>query len=621
MWFLVDGYLRLAGSIVASRRGIACVVLLGLWCICLTPTHAQTVPKPPKACQEAMEEIISQGVVSEQFAKLRNTDAILCFWELALPQISLSASLRAEAEAQKTAATIQTGAPTGTNGTTSAVSKPFTPLSLATEYGGITSSTNNQTMTFQTTLDGIPAALATNGLVGYCWSAIVTLPSCVSASRLQWLNRFGFGVTANTTTASQSVTGTASPSSTTAQQASLANAGNKSPSLASVFGKFIIKRGKYEPGKQTLKQNGKAVDDAQEKINLAVRALEANGADFDGWSNCVKLQFAPERLTTTEARNQQFFKYWAQIVEVSFGSGQVSCLDNVSVTTQDQINKNRPTMAKRETWKKQITGPPALDKTSAEYKIKQGWLDLIAAVDDYLAAVQVFEAQADKMVLASPSALSVEYDYNTPVNQPTTSTVKLLYSYTGSKSQCQDKSNHDAASKKEGSRNKKAVPILDRLTTTVNVGGNFYNSAPSTVPGAGAFRDAQVGSEVDYAVCPSTKQPILSFFANGTVALTYYYQDQVSPSILKVASAGMPLPGINITGLSSSATQVFTKKGPINFVQLKYGFGVGKNVKFPIAVSWSNRSDLITHPTWSAQFGVSYDFSSLLNSSSAGSTK
>jgi hypothetical protein len=31
----------------------------------------------------------------------------------------------------------------------------------------------------------------------------------------------------------------------------------------------------------------------------------------------------------------------------------------------------------------------------------------------------------------------------------------------------------------------------------------------------------------------------------------------------------MPLPGINITGLSSSATQVFTKKGPINFVQLK----------------------------------------------------
>ena len=62
---------------------------------------------------------------------------------------------------------------------------------------------------------------------------------------------------------------------------------------------------------------------------------------------------------------------------------------------------------------------------------------------------------------------------------------------------------------------------------------------------------------------------------------------------------------------------LFTKKGPINFVQLKYGLGFGKNVKFPIAVSWSNRTDLITHALWSAQFGVTYDFSSLLNSSSS----
>jgi hypothetical protein len=43
-------------------------------------------------------------------------------------------------------------------------------------------------------------------------------------------------------------------------------------------------------------------------------------------------------------------------------------------------------------------------------------------------------------------------------------------------------------------------------------------------------------------------------------------------------------------------------------------------VKFPIAVSWSNRTDLITHSLWSAQFGVSYDFSSLLNSSSSTDT-
>jgi hypothetical protein len=66
---------------------------------------------------------------------------------------------------------------------------------------------------------------------------------------------------------------------------------------------------------------------------------------------------------------------------------------------------------------------------------------------------------------------------------------------------------------------------------------------------------------------------------------------------------------------------VFTRKGNISFVQLKYGFGTGTNVKFPIAVSWSNRSELIAHPTWGAQFGVSYDFSSLLGSGASSSNK
>jgi hypothetical protein len=35
------------------------------------------------------------------------------------------------------------------------------------------------------------------------------------------------------------------------------------------------------------------------------------------------------------------------------------------------------------------------------------------------------------------------------------------------------------------------------------------------------------------------------------------------------------------------------------------------SVRFPIAVSWSNRTELITKPAWRAQIGVSYDLDSL----------
>jgi hypothetical protein len=602
-------------SSVATMSGRAVLVIsLALSCFSSTAANAQTVPTPPKACSEMMTSIVKEAVAASNFANLQNSGAIVCFWELALPRLSLSSSLRAQAAAQKNAATIQTGAPTGSNGTTSAVSKPFTPLSLATEYGGVTSSTTNQTMTWQTTLDAVPAAFTTHGFVGYCWSPIVIIPSCITASHLGWLNRFGVGVTANTATSAQSVAGTASPSQTTAQMASLKTAGATSPSLASAFGKWTILRGKYQPGKQTLTQRGRAVNDAQEKLNLAVRELKNAGIEIDSWSQCVSAQFISDRLPNVAAQSEQFAKYWVQLVDVVFASGSVNCEVNAPILPEKHVDDLRPTTAKREEWEKLVAVVPPSDQTSPAYKtyeLTKGRLDLVDAVDGYLAAVSLFESQADQLLRASAPVLSLEYDYNTPVSQPTTSTAKLLFSYSGWKEQCTNR---------KGNNNGTApATSLNRLTATLNAGGNFYNSAPSAVPGAGAFRDTQLGSELDFAVCTSSPRPVWSLLGNATFGITYYYQDQVSPSILKV-TPGEPVSGISIIGLASSTSQVFAKKGPINFVQLKYGLGTGKNVKFPIAVSWSNRTDLITHSLWSAQFGVSYDFSSLLNSSSSAST-
>jgi hypothetical protein len=52
---------------------------------------------------------------------------------------------------------------------------------------------------------------------------------------------------------------------------------------------------------------------------------------------------------------------------------------------------------------------------------------------------------------------------------------------------------------------------------------------------------------------------------------------------------------------------------------VRYGFGTGKKVKFPIALTYSNRSDLIVHPALGLQFGVSYDLSAITTPTSSSS--
>ena len=117
----------------------------------------------PTSCEQFLEN------APTALADLSNSST--CFWELALrDKTSFDAALKAQAAVQKNSTTTQMGAPSNSNGSTSAISKPNTVFSLASEYGGITSSTSNQTVTLQATLDGIPQAIAQHGGKPYCWS-------------------------------------------------------------------------------------------------------------------------------------------------------------------------------------------------------------------------------------------------------------------------------------------------------------------------------------------------------------------------------------------------------------------------------------------------------------------
>ena len=61
-----------------------------------------------------------------------------------------------------------------------------------------------------------------------------------------------------------------------------------------------------------------------------------------------------------------------------------------------------------------------------------------------------------------------------------------------------------------------------------------------------------------------------------------------------------------------SAKELLDTKGSIHIWQIRASFPVSEGVSFPLAFSYSNRSELIKGRSfWQGHFGVSYDFSQL----------
>jgi hypothetical protein len=209
----------------------------------------------------------------------------------------------------------------------------------------------------------------------------------------------------------------------------------------------------------------------------------------------------------------------------------------------------------------------------------QAALSFASAFAGYAAAERLFynTQQVPKPVL------SFAYNLNRPTNQPSNSVFQLIYGQT----------------------------VGTKWTLTANGAVSIYNSAPSSsVPGASYLRDVQAGFEADRDLGS------LWILGPATACGAYYFQYQSSPAILNV-NPSQPISGITITGLPSTATQIFTQKGSINVAQLKLAFGSSKsNWKFPVSVTWSNRTELITKSTGRAQIGISYDFDSLLSGTS-----
>ena len=205
---------------------------------------------------------------------------------------------------------------------------------------------------------------------------------------------------------------------------------------------------------------------------------------------------------------------------------------------------------------------------------------LTTAVNDFVQSLQVYRVDQDQLVndLAEKPVLSLEYQHNSPKGHKATSTVRLIFD--------------------------KGLP--NKWAFTANGAFTLYDARPpDSVPDASRWRDAQFGIEVRRSLGN------LQGFGATSVSGSYYYQYQNSPSILTVTPGQAPL-NITFTGLPATATEVFAEKGNLHIGQVRLELGSGtSNVRFPLSISYSNRTELIDRPTWNAQIGVSYDLDSL----------
>jgi hypothetical protein len=196
-------------------------------------------------------------------------------------------------------------------------------------------------------------------------------------------------------------------------------------------------------------------------------------------------------------------------------------------------------------------------------------IDLLQARSAYLAA-------EDDLIsaLASQPVLTFEYNNNRPVAQEPTSSFRVVF----------DKG-------------------FGKWSFTANGAFTIYDTRPK-IANATRLRDAQAGVQIQRDLGQLMGMPV-------ALSTSYYFQYQNGPAILNV-TPGTPLPGITFTGLPATATQVFAQTGNLHLGQMRLALAPGKSsMRIPLAVSYSNRTELISKPAWRAQIGISYDFDAL----------
>jgi hypothetical protein len=347
---------------------------------------------------------------------------------------------------------------------------------------------------------------------------------------------------------------------------SLTPHGNDTPSLSALTTKYVFFNDKADASGPWAKAVTGATDVLQQAQALAqkisgLKEFSPPNYYYAKWQICVRNAL---RDAQDEDLSGVIAHYYADLHEMLILGRPFACNQG----DQDVTNEVEQNLG--------ISKPPS---PQPEPSLVAALGDIQDALRDYQLAISKLQRSIETPVLA------FQYDWNRPQNQPTNSVFRFILS----------KNILDATKQN------------NVWTFTGNFAAAIYDSQPATsIPGAGRLRDIQAGFEGDRVL------PSIPLLGQTTLSGAYYFQYQSSPSILKV-TPGTPISGITFIGLPPNATQIFTQKGNIHLAQIKWALGTGKNLRFPVAFSYSNRTDLISKPEWRAQFGITYDFSSFLS--------
>jgi hypothetical protein len=523
----------------------------------------------------------------------------------------------------------QQGSSLSSSGSTNAVSKPAGPTALVEEFGGANVTRGTSSSTIQWSPGTMFTNLALTGVNYLCLTKSEPRP-CISAGLLRNLAPLTFKITANTSSGTPSMTGTAATQASpmSSQQVTVSSQGNSGPNFAGLTVQYSLFGSRSRAGVKSLTSQIKSASSAGQGGTTPSSTTSYFAAELaKAWSAGNALGSCDAYVNWKAPATKALQSKIVAAPSPNPDSKQV-------VLLQDEIE------AQYEALLKAMLTSPTCQSTLHAFK-------------DFYAAILEAKTYEDFAAVQSGSAkpeLALEYDLNAPQNKPSYSSVKATATWQFGKRTPSVQSSSDASQRPSEVQTKRTVqnyvesqaailapesPVKSPQTMkelsanakplaqataqpwsfTVTGTADLYNAEPPTsVPSASHLRDIQAGTEIAYLFSPSSKSSALrNFIGSVTAAAGYSYQDQTSPAILTGPALS------DFTGLPSSTTTVYAKRGVIHLGQVRLGFGTGTNLTFPIAFTYSNRTELVLHPTWGLQFGLSYNLTSLFSSS--GTTK
>lgn len=134
---------------------------------------------------------------------------------------------------------------------------------------------------------------------------------------------------------------------------------------------------------------------------------------------------------------------------------------------------------------------------------------------------------------------------------------------------------------------------------TMNAGLSMFR--PDVTPPEGwRVRDAQFSAALDWS-------PVRTGDLRPTYTVAYYFQYMVANGVIQFDKTAIT-PGGAAIPLPKTAVELLDTKGPIQVAQFRVSIPAAKGVSFPLALSHSNRTELITGKSfWQGHAGVSYD--------------